>query len=131
VPSIVHDLPFFTTRTSVTVQGHEVPIKADQIIVWVSLAEGGTVNLDPHSPRFPAILDTGHSHNFSIQEQHLIQWAGLDPRTLTRHGEIRVGNDLLPLFEVDVWLHANVPGKRESAASRPAFCLELDNGVAV
>ncbi len=129
--SIVRNLPFFSTRTSVIVQGHEVPIKADQIIVWVSLAEGGKASLDQGCPHFPAILDTGHTHNFSIQEQHLVQWAGLDPRILTKLGEIRVGEDRLPLFEADVWLHANLPGKREVAAGRAPFCLELDAGVAV
>ncbi len=131
MPFIVRNLPFFDTRTSVIVQGHEVPIKADQIIVWVSLAEGGKAHLDRGCPHFPAILDTGHTHNFSIQEQQLVQWAGLDQRVLTKLGEIRIGADRLPLLEADVWLHANVPGKREVAAGRAPFCLELDAGVAV
>jgi hypothetical protein len=61
----------------------------------------------------------------------LVLWAGLDPRLLTRLGEIRVGDDRLPLLEANVWLHANVPRKREVAADRAPFCLELDAGVAV
>jgi len=50
---------------------------------------------------------------------------------LTKLGEIRIGDDRLPLLEVDVWLHANVPEKREVATGPAPFCLELDAGVAV
>src|SRR5262245_19347517 len=86
VPPIVRKLPFFKTRTSVTVGGQEVLVKSDQIVVWMSLSEGGKVDLDLDLDqlRFPAIVDTGHTHNFSIQEQQLAQWAGLDPRLLTK-----------------------------------------------
>jgi hypothetical protein len=131
VPYLVRKLPFHSTRTSVTVQGRVVPIKADQIIVWVSLARGGAAGLERGSSRFPAILDTGHNHNFSIQEQQLIEWAHVDPRTLSRLGEIRLGGDRLPLLEANVWLYPNVPGKPDLAASGAPFCLELDAGVAV
>jgi hypothetical protein len=131
VPSIVRKLPFFKTRTSVIVRGQEVPIKADQIIVWISLAAEGENSLDPDHPRFPAILDTGHTHNFSIREQQLVEWAGLDPRVLTKLGEIRIGSDRLPLLDVDAWLHPNVPGKRDVATGRSPYCLELDEGIAV
>jgi hypothetical protein len=131
VAILVRNQPFFSTPTNVTVQGREVPVKADQIIVWVSLTTGGTARLDSGTPRFPAILDTGHTHNFSIQEQQLIDWAGVDPRALTRIGDIRVGNDRLPLLEADVWLYPNVPGKTDLAAGRAPFCVELDAGVAV
>ena len=128
---LVSNQPFFSTPTKVTVNGREVSVKADQIIVWVSLVEGGTGRLDSGTPRFPAILDTGHTHNFSIQEQQLIEWAGVDPRVLTKIGEIRVGKDRLPLFEADVWLYRNVAGKTDLSAGRAPYCVELDAGVAV
>jgi hypothetical protein len=128
---VVRKLPFHSTRTSVTVKGHDVPVKADQIIVWVSVAPGGTANLDRGSTRFPAILDTGHNHNFSIQEQQLIEWAGIDQRTLSKLGEIRLGSDRLPLLEANLWLYPNVPGKSHVAAEGAPYCLELDAGVAV
>jgi len=131
VSVIVGKLPFFNTRTNVIVRGQEVPIKADQIVVWMSLSEGGRGSLDPEPLRFPAIVDTGHTHNFSIQEQQLAEWAGLDSRLLTKLGEIRIGSDRLPLLDVDAWLHPNIPGKRDVATGRSPFCLELDEGIAV
>ncbi len=38
--TIVRNLPFFSRPTKVNFQGREVSVKADQIIVWVSLAAG-------------------------------------------------------------------------------------------
>src|SRR4051794_1513199 len=105
VPTIVRNLPFFDVPTTAIVQGRTIDVKADQIIVWVSLTEGGRAEPGPGCPRFPAILDTGHNHNVSIREQHLFQWAGLDPRSLTRLGETRIGGDRLPLLEADLWIH--------------------------
>ena len=131
MPFLVRNLPFFKTRTTVIVRGREVPVKADQIAVWMSLAEEGRDSLDPDQLRFPAILDTGHTHNFSIREQQLVEWAGLDSRLLAKLGEIRIGNDRLPLLAADAWLYPNLPGKREVASGRPPFCLELDEGIAV
>jgi hypothetical protein len=131
VPTILRNLPFFDVPTTVVVQGATISIKADQIIVWVGLTAGGRADLDPASPRLPAILDTGHTHNFSIREQQLVEWAGLDPRPLTKLGEIRVGGDRLPLLEADIWLHPNEPGNRDAVTERPPYCLELDLGIAV
>ena len=128
----VRNQPFFSTPTKVTVNGREVSVKADQIIVWISLTAGGTARLDPGTPRFPAILDTGHTHNFSIQEQQLIEWAGVDPRVLTKIGEIRVGKDRLPLFRAgSLALSEHAVGKTDLAAGRAPVCVELDAGVAV
>ena len=75
--TILRDLPYFDARSVVVVRNRHVPIKPQQIVVWVSLAEIEQNELLPGTPRFPAILDTGCSHNFGIREEHLIQWAGL------------------------------------------------------
>jgi hypothetical protein len=50
---------------------------------------------------------------------------------LTKLGEIRVGNDRLPLFELDLWLYRNIPGITDLTAGRAPVCVELDAGVAV
>jgi hypothetical protein len=131
VPSIVRNLPFFSTPTRVRVQGREVPVKADQIILWVSLTDVRRASLDAGYPYFPAILDIGHNHNFAIQERQLVDWAGLDPRLLAKLGEIRIRGDSLPLLEANVWLYRNTPGERAPAVSRPPFRVEIGAGVAV
>src|SRR3954471_16885362 len=104
MPIILRDLPFFDVKSTVSVHGRPVPVKADQIIVWVGITEGRQREFDSRRPFFPAILDTGHTHNFSIPESHLIQWAGLDPRYLKQSGETRIHGDRLQLLEADVWI---------------------------
>lgn len=47
-------------------------VRAFQLIVSVRICVGSQV-----SRSFPAVLDTGHSHNFSISETLLRDWAGL------------------------------------------------------
>jgi hypothetical protein len=131
MPVILRDLPFFDVPTTAAFQSHLIPIRSDQIIVWVGLTESGNVEFDRSRPYFPAILDTGHSHNFSIREEHLIQWGGLDPRYLTKFGKVRIGGDHIPLLQADLWLPRNERGAHDRPGDREPFCLELDSGIAV
>lgn len=132
MPTILRDLPFFSEKPpDVEFDGRSIPIKADQIMVWVGITEGEQTEFDPRRPWFPAILDPGFSHNFSIRHEHLIRWAGLDPRWLKRRQEVRINKEVVPLYKADVWLHPNVPGKRDRAAGGEPFRVELDTGIAV
>ena len=71
-----------------------VLLRPFQIAVDLSLTVGGQ-----RSPTFPAILDTGHSHNFSIRHDHLRDWAGL---ALRQVGLIKVNQQIVPLAECDL-----------------------------
>lgn len=71
-----------------------VLLRPFQIAVAVALSAGGR-----RSPTFPAILDTGHSHNFSIRHDHLRDWAGL---ALRQAGFIKVNQQVVPLAECDL-----------------------------
>ena len=128
---ILRDLPYFKRPTIADFQEPPIPIKSDQIMVWVGLTEGRQGEFDPRRPFFPAILDTGHSHNFSIQEDHLIRWAGLDPRLLPRHREVRIGGHRVPLCQADVWIRPNERGQRDRPAEKTPFRVALDWGIAV
>jgi hypothetical protein len=90
---ILRNLPYFDDKTTAFVHGRPVSIKGDQIIVWVWITEGQDGEFDSMRPFFPAILDTGHTHSFSMQHHHLIHRAGLDPRSLWRRGETRIHGD--------------------------------------
>jgi hypothetical protein len=113
------------------VRGESVRIKPYQIIVWLSIGQPDERDLRPQALRFPAILDLGHSHNFSITEDHLTRWAGLGPHDLETIGAVRVAGQRLPLLDANVWLHSNRSGERDEFANRQPFCIQLDSGISI
>ncbi len=131
MPTILRKCPFFETHTTALVAGGGVTVRPYQIIVWVSLHPMGRPDLSPNAPRFPAILDSGHSHNFSISEEHLVRWAGFAPGALRTLGSVRITGRRVPLLAANVWIHRNQAGQRDVFAERPAFCIQLDSGIAV
>jgi hypothetical protein len=131
VPTLLNRLPYFHRQTTLLVRGREEFVKPTQIIVWVSLAEVDPDVFDPATPRLPAILDTGLTHNFAIAHDHLIRWAGIDPRRLGHLRDIRIKGDVVPLHEAEIWLHPNRAGDRDALANRPPFRLQLKDGIAI
>lgn len=73
-----------------------VLVRPYQIVVSVNLVVG-----DVLSPSFPAILDTGHSHNFSISEEQLRSWANMK---LPTSRVIRVNGRPVPIAAADLVL---------------------------
>ena len=131
MPTILRKLPFSQSDDLAFVRGESVRIKAYQIIAWVSLSLKGVEILEAGTPSFPAIIDPGHNHNFSIQEDHITEWAGLRQQTLPLIGHIREGGSQVPLQGANVWIHPNEPGQRDRFASRKPYCLSLPRGIAV
>ena len=131
MPSILRNLPFFgEPSTARLADGTAVPIRADQIILWVSITLPGASDL-LGTRRFPAVLDTGFTHTFLIAEQQLIAWAGLRRDELARIDSFQTGGQTLPLYDADVCLHANRPGARDEVAGTVPFRLELSDGIGV
>src|SRR6266550_6617406 len=83
---ILKHLPIPTAETLAFVGRESVRLKEAEIIVWLSVSAWNTVEWNPALPRFPTILDTGNTHNFAIQEQHMVRWAGIRPETLRFSG---------------------------------------------
>src|SRR5690242_17694877 len=110
MPRILHKLPVPEADTVTFVGAEPVRVKAYEIIVWVSLAARRVI--DPSRlPRFPALLDTAHTHNFSIREDHLQRWAGLSLGALSLGvGGVRHQGRTYPLRAATVWVHPNQPG---------------------
>lgn len=99
-----------------TVPGETVQVLRNQIIIWLSIN---------NVRQFPAILDTGHSHNLSIAKRHLDRWSGA---SLKQCGESNIRTFTVPHFSAEVTLHRNVPG---SHALRDSVCLNMEHGIAV
>jgi len=114
---ILDRLPYFDRPTSLSFGPRTIDVRGYQIVVWLSLRQ----------LVFPAILDTGHSHNLTISSRHLTEWAGVDG--LEPIGEIEVNGRRMTQYSADLRLHRNHPGTRKL---RPeSFSLEVDQGITV
>jgi hypothetical protein len=114
-------LNYHSEKTTISVRDELVEIKAHQIIVWVSLSVADIDEWDERIPKFPAILDIGHTHAFALTEHHLRKWAGIHVSTLSRIGTMRKENTRAPLHRANLWLHMD---------SGP-LDLVVDNGIAI
>jgi hypothetical protein len=131
LPSIIRNLPFFDRSTMVDVRRRTISVSPDQIVVWVSISELGQATLDPQTPRFPAVVDTGCNHSFVLREQHLVEWAGIHTEYLRRLRPTRIHGSVVPQLAANVWLHPNLPGQRDGFGGRPAFQIECESGIAI
>lgn len=100
----------------VDVQGDRVDVFRNQIVVWVSI---GDVRR-----RFPALLDTGHSHNFSITQRQLERWSGAE---LKKIGELEIDRERVSQFEAAVHIHRSVRGDLKD----DTYPLEMPQGISV
>jgi hypothetical protein len=124
---ILRKLPFRDVPFKFEIAGELVTIRPFQIVVWVTLSVRDELEKD--APRFPAILDTGHNHNFSIQGSHLLRWAGMSREHFSPLGNILVNRQEIPLLAGRVWLHRNKPGTGDCLEN--PFKLDVSQGIAV
>jgi hypothetical protein len=114
---ILDRLPVYQENAFISVREEAVEVFRNQIVVWLSIGD----TLRP----FPAILDTGHSHNLSMAQRHLERWAGVELRQI---GTSKVRRITVPHFAAEVFIHRNVPKAHGLRGSHP---LVMDQGIAV
>lgn len=115
---ILDRLPISDRPHVITVGEDAVQVNRNQIIVWVSINDVLRT--------FPAILDTGHGHNFTITEELLRRWAGAE---LERLGEMDVNRKRVVQYDASLSLHRNVPKKTELRGE--SYPLETPAGISV
>lgn len=131
MPVLLDHAPIPEHPTEVTVRGERVRARSDQIVLWVSLTNIQVTTLSPSATPFPVVLDTGHTHSFSIQARHLVNWAGLQPDSLQVKGAVRDRGQRLNLHAAKVWVHPTERGSWERLANAPAYPLTATRGIAV
>jgi hypothetical protein len=114
---ILDRLPYKEKPTLLNFKEGTIDVRSYQIIVWVRLKK----------LLFPAVLDTGHSHNFAIPERHLKAWAGVD--SLKQIGEYEINKVQVPQYESELWIHRNRRGTRE--AIQDSYPLKIEDGITV
>ncbi|HEX7377727.1 MAG TPA: hypothetical protein VF278_11475 [Pirellulales bacterium] len=88
-----------------------VNLRAFQIAVPIRLTIAGIL-----SPEFPAILDTGLSHNLSMREEHVQQWVQLPAR---KTGIVFVNGQAAPTIEADLVLEGITFPLRDGVVAYP------------
>src|SRR5438046_964378 len=124
-------MPFYETETMAQMPGGPIAVRAYQIIVWVSVSVKGLAELDPRSPRFQAVIDTGNNHNFAIRQEQLERWSAISLDELPPTGRVYLGRQIVPLVGANVWIYPNKRGERDTFSRQPAFQLELHDGIVV
>jgi hypothetical protein len=114
---IIDRLPYHDKPTLLTFGSRTVEVRSYQIVIWASIDR----------LMFPVIVDTGHSHNFSIPQRQLIEWAGVPE--LEQIGEVEVNRQRMPQYRSDLRLHRNRPGTREPRQETSP--LVFDQGITV
>ena len=131
---ILQALPYFDRETEIEIRNAKVPVRAHQIVVWVAIAPVGVDDPSTAVLRFPAILDTGHNHNFVITPQQLKDWAGIEWQSLPLEAGIeKKYNDIpVPHRRANIWLFPNRLGLRDEIdLTTTPVLFELDAGIAV
>lgn len=90
----------------------------DQLVVWATLTPGKQP--PPASPSlFPVLLDTGFNETFVMQRRQAEAW--LTPAvfaTFPGHPfQLKIGPELIPAWNVSLWVYPNVPGARDPDSS--------------
>jgi hypothetical protein len=128
---ILYKLPVPSEDAVMFVRQEMARVRAFEAVAWVSLAPRNV--FEPAGlPRFPVVLDTGHTHNFSIQEEQLVRWAGLrtDDLSLGR-GDVRHRGRRLTLRAATLWIHPNERGSWERVTGRLPYRLDFAEGILV
>jgi hypothetical protein len=123
--------PFLKESSEVTFRSERILIRADQIILWVTLTPKRITSPNPLPTPFPVILDTGHTHSFSIREEHLRDWAGIRFDSLPLMGTIRDRTERIPLRAANVWAYTNERHSRDNLVEKPPRNLAAPKGIAV
>jgi hypothetical protein len=104
-------LTISTKPTTVNSPVGPVKLKAFQIAVPIRLSIQGIL-----SPEFPAVLDTGLSHNLSLREEHFQQWVQLPAK---RIGTVSINGHPVPTVQVDLVLEGKTLPLRDGIAVYP------------
>src|SRR5580698_6726344 len=127
MPTLVNRMPFTDEAGELQVRGERVRLRANQIILWVTLNRNRERSAPPSASPFPAILDTGHNFTFSIHERHLNDWAGLRKEDLNvMSAAIRDRGQKIHLWGANIWVHANERGSRERIADQPPHFINAE-----
>jgi hypothetical protein len=131
MPTLLNRSPFFDKPDEMIFRGDRVLVRANQIILWVSLSLPRFNVVSPEATPFPALLDTGYNHTLAMHERHLNEWARLRLDQLNILSAIHDRDQLVSLRAASLWIHPNVRGLHEKLAQTIPYRIDAKRGIAV
>jgi hypothetical protein len=131
MPRFLDRSPFLDESRDIIFRGERVRIRADQIVLWLSLTRKRVDSPDPAAIPFPAILDTGFNYTFAIHDDHLIRWSGLRVESLGRYGTVRDRGERIPLCAANLWCYPNLRGTQDRSEQKEPLQMSAFTGIAV
>ncbi len=106
MPGIIRVVPFSETPHPAWVGDERVDVLPRQIILWISITRPRE-DIQPNTPRFPALLDTGFNQNLLISPDHLRRWAHFQANHLQPIRTTRIYGEETLFRNAEVWLYRN------------------------
>ena|SRR5947207_3337992 len=131
MPRFLNRSPFSDMPSELSFRDERIRIRADQMIVWMSITIERITSPNPSATPFPVILDTGHNHSFSMHEDHLLRWAGLRIESLARLSAVRDRGQRIPLRAANLWCYPNVAGMRDQLEECPPLRVSAPIEIAI
>lgn len=128
---ILDRLPLLPRTSSIAFGSQHVKMYRDEVLIWISIGLRGEDKLERLSPLFPAVLDTGNTYDFYLNEHHLENWAGIRRVLLPELGRRHVNQQVVTCHAADVWIYSNEPGSQKRRQGTPPFRLYVRSGIAV
>jgi hypothetical protein len=131
MPILLDRMPFPDQPSEILVRDQRVRLRQNQIILWITLSLPRITSPNPLAVPFPTILDTGHTHIFSISENHLTQWTGFQSDRLSVVGAIRDRGQRILLRSANIWVFRNERGSRNRVINYTPNLLKAEGGIAI
>lgn len=129
---LIDELPFFSVKRDIQLpDGKPEEIKANQILLWMSVTPQGSLPPSANAPRFPVIFDTGLNISMTMRCNHFIDWADVEQPEYQFLGDTSCNGSTVILFDVDAWLYKNAPGRNDQILNQSPIRLVLKGGLGV
>src|SRR5262245_20247856 len=131
MPRLLDCVPIPGQFSEIAIFGERVRLRANQLIIQLTITPKREWSSRPGAVPFPAILDTGRTHSLIIQEHHLVEWARLRPDSLPVVGAVQERGRRILLRAAGIWVHPNQRGSRDHLADGPPIPLGGSEAIAV
>lgn len=131
---LIDELPFFGDKRDIKLpDGEPEKLKANQILLWMSIRPKGSSRPNASAPRFPVIFDSGLNISMTMRRSHFLKWVDHMQReqAYVRSGRTSCNGRNVSLFSVEAWLYRNAPDTNDQILNQAPNRIVLAEGLGV